>query len=231
MKLYGLLIVASLIWGCGKPGTFPNDINRYNHQGKVKRLIVLSFQGDLPPQDTSDFYSRVLYDFNEDGYISRMQSVVSMKRHNLPHRVYNYEYLFKEGKKSGWLEENVNDENDKGFGEIEWTGERKIEERGYSSDSVLTFKTATSLTADFKEQEADFRYYTDTSTSFHMVYRNIYQNGDQHAIVEENLLTGESDTVFFDVREKDEAGNPVKIHMRYASQKPGRYILRQFHYY
>ncbi len=230
-SLFFPLGLALLLMACQKSEKQRNDVSRYGHNGPIKRMIIHYYQSEDFPQDTTQFNSRVLYDYDRDGHVTFIQSVINRTMMNAVSDVSDYRYEFKDGLKTGWKETKPNG-GDSTYGVITWENDSTLVEKSFDSKNQLQYQIVTVLNERNEEKTTDFTYYINNGVFQHTRFTGIFNEENQRiGLIELNVLDNSTDTSWLKVEARDGHGNPTRTRMTYSSGRPGRCDIRAYEYY
>ncbi len=233
MKPIFLFPLLAILCACSGTSSTKNDLARYGYQGEVKRLITFKYlnYSDSLPLDSGAFNYRTVYDYTEDGHVNFMQFVFNRSRENQRSMAINYTYTIKGGSKTGWHEINLMYE-DTSYGTIEFLDHTHIYERKYARPNQLAYEIITEIDSlSFEERVAEVKHYQDMQLTANQKILNMVAITGENMRIEEDVLTGNRDTIFVEILKKDEVGNATDLLETRASNLSKTLIHKTFTYY
>jgi len=233
MKSILLLVGLALLGACSNQQVSKNDLARYGYKGNVKRLITYKYLNYDSSQtlDSGAFNYRTLYDYTEDGLVKYMQFVLNRSRQNQTSMAINYTYKIKGGKKTGWQEINLLNE-DTSYGTIEVLDHTHLYERKYSGFNHVAYEIITELDSqNYEERVAEIKQYGDSSLLSDEKIFNMKAIDGGNYRVELDVLSGRTDTVWVEILELDAYGNASELIETRSSNQNKTFIRKEFSYY
>ncbi len=216
--------------GDGSGNSGKNDLTRYGYKGDVTQIVAYKYNNYDGQYDSTNFDSRTLYDYNEDGNVSFTQLVMNFSKDGEQSVGINYWYKIKDGEKTGWMETNLRS-GDTTFGLISKPDAYSIHEEKFNRSGLLEYTIDSKLNPEtLHEDEVRVRKYSDTSLYSDVTSVLVREGALSKMEINRDALNGNADTIFFDYQEFDEQGNPTRYIQEFGKGGRKNLVIKVYQY-